>query len=219
LLDIEIGPNDYLTNLNFALMVTGEARKGRAVIVSDLVYLDLSSERSTVRSIDFGGDTIDLDASLDVGSDTSLEGVAWTIAGGYSLSANPESPMEIIGGVRYFGVESATHWDLAATIDSPDGTRHLSRTGDTSKNVDLWDGIIGLRGRAKLGERWNLPYAFDAGTGSSALTWQAMGGVTYSFGWGDVGMVYRHLAYDQDDEELIQDFSFSGPAATFTFRF
>lgn len=217
--DVEIGPNDYLQNLNAVIMVAGEARKDRMSVVSDLVYLDLSSQRSNIRRIDFGGDSVPIEASTNLETDTSLSGMAWTIAGGWSLSRNPDSPMDIIAGVRYFTVESETEWDLTTTITSGDGSREFQRTGTADTETDLWDGIIGLRGRAKIGERWRLPYAVDAGTGSSDLTWQAMGGVMYVSSWGDVGVVYRHLAYDQGDGDMVQDFSFSGPGLAFTFHF
>ena len=48
--------------------------------------------------------------------------------------------------------------------------------------------------------------------------WQAMTGVTHTYGWGDVGLVYRHLAYDQGSDGLLQNLSFSGPALSFTFH-
>ncbi len=47
----------------------------------------------------------------------------------------------------------------------------------------------------------------------------AMLGLTRSFGWGDLMLVYRHLEYDQDSDGLLQDFSFSGPALGARFSF
>jgi hypothetical protein len=86
--------------------------------------------------------------------------------------------------------------------------------------VDLWDAIIGVRGKARLGESgWFVPYYLDAGTGSSALTWQGMAGIGHTFKWGDVLLAYRHLYYDQKGDKLIQDIRFSGPALGATFRF
>jgi len=62
-------------------------------------------------------------------------------------------------------------------------------------------------------------YYLDAGTGDSDLTWNAMAGLGYGFGWGELLFAYRHLEYDQPDNKLLQDFSFSGPGfgARFTF--
>jgi hypothetical protein len=41
-LSAEVGPNDYLENLKFAGMVTGEARKGEWSVLTDLIYMDLA---------------------------------------------------------------------------------------------------------------------------------------------------------------------------------
>ena len=46
-----------------------------------------------------------------------------------------------------------------------------------------------------------------------------MTGLTYSYGWGDLMLVYRHLEYDEGEDGLLDDFSFSGPAFGARFRF
>ena len=69
------------------------------------------------------------------------------------------------------------------------------------------------------GGNWSVPYYFDIGAGSSDLTWNAMAGLSRTFGWGDLMFVYRHLAYDEDADGLMQSFSFSGPAFGAAFRF
>jgi hypothetical protein len=217
--DIRIGPNDYLSSLKFALLLAGDARKGRCSVVSDLVYLNFEDEKSRVREIDFGAGRLPVEASIDLGTQSSLKGTAWTLAAGYTLNANPSAPLDVIGGFRYLGVDTSTAWVLTGTVAGPGPGQSFPREGMSSKDVDLWDGIVGLRGHAKLGARWNMPYYVDAGTGSSSLTWQAMLGVTHSYGWGDLGLVYRHLSYDQKDDGNLQNFSFSGPAVTATFRF
>ncbi len=56
-------------------------------------------------------------------------------------------------------------------------------------------------------------------SGDSKLTWNAMIGLSYAFGWGDLIMVYRHLEYDQDSDNLLQGLRFSGPVVGARFRF
>lgn len=218
-LDVKLGPNDYLSNLKAVLMLAGDARKGKASIVTDVVYLKFSDEKSNVRSVDLGGGAIPVDTTMNVDTKTSLKGLEWTIAGGYALSSNPDATLDLIGGVRYLGLDTSADWNLTGTVTGPGSGQSFARSGSVSRNADLWDGIVGLRGRVKLGERWNMPYYLDAGTGSSSLTWQGMLGVTYSYGWGDLGLTYRHLSWEQDDNELVQKLSFSGPAFSATFRF
>ena len=41
---------------------------------------------------------------LDAGTDSDLEGLVWTLAGGYSLLEKHPGALELVGGVRYFGI-------------------------------------------------------------------------------------------------------------------
>jgi hypothetical protein len=78
---------------------------------------------------------------------------------------------------------------------------------------------LGVRGRFLLGSGFHVPYSLDVGAGSSRLTWQAAAAIGYQTGWAGVTLGYRHLAYEQSGDELVQDLSFSGPflAVSFTF--
>ena len=216
--EVEVGPNDYLTNLNAVLMLAGEARKGSWSLFTDFVYLDISAEGSSVKSVDFGGTSVA--TTLDAGTKTTLKGMAWTLGGGYTIVQTPGASLDLLGGFRYFGLDVTTDWNLTATIVGPPGSQSFPRTGSVSEGEDIWDAIIGVRGRIRLGEgHWSMRYYLDTGAGSSSFTWQGLLGVAYSFGWGDVTLAYRHLYYDQKDGKLIQDLSFSGPALGATFRF
>ena len=46
-----------------------------------------------------------------------------------------------------------------------------------------------------------------------------MGGVSYRWDWMELLAVYRHIEYDQDANEMVQDLRFSGPAIAASFRF
>ncbi|MCM3904467.1 MAG: hypothetical protein ND866_22450 [Pyrinomonadaceae bacterium] len=205
---VAVGPNDYLENLDFALMLAGEARRGNWAIISDLIYLDFAGESSAVRSV--GGTPVTVNQSTSTG----LKGLVWELAASYTVARSPAATLEVLGGFRYFGVEASVQWQLAG----PSG--QLPQAGSHTENVDLWDAIAGVRGRVMLGGgNWYVPYYLDAGAGSSALTWQGLTGIGYAFRWGDVLLAYRHLYYDQNGDKLFQDFSFSGPALGVSFRF
>lgn len=218
-LDVELGPNDYLSNLKFLMMLSGDARNGRYSVVSDVLYLDFSDEDSSVRALDLGNAEIPIAPEVNVGTRSSFRGTAWTLAGGYAVSGNPKSTLDLIGGFRYIGIRATSDWDISTTISAPDGSTVLARTGGIRKDADLWDGIVGLRGRVNLGDRWHLPYYLDAGAGASQMTWQAMAGVTYSYGWGDLGLSYRHLEVDEREDGLLQNVRLDGPAVSATFHF
>jgi hypothetical protein len=116
-------------------------------------------------------------------------------------------------------LEATVEWNLTAEVTTPGGDVILPAQGSIAQDKALWDGIIGMRGHFALGEgNWSVPFYVDAGTGDSDLTWQAMAGFTYTYGWGDLMLVYRHLAYDQGDE-LFETLSFSGPGVGARFRF
>ena len=224
--NVKVGPSDYLENLDFAFMIAGEMRKKRWSIFTDLIYLDFSSEESTAKSANFVGPgvlprrpPVEIGAGLDVGTESSLKGLLWTLATGYSLVQAKQGTLDLFGGFRYFGVETSVDWRLSATITGQIGGQSLSRSGSISQDEDLWDGIIGVRGRINLGgSNWFLPYYLDIGTGSSDFTWQGLLGVAYAFKWINLKLVYRHLYYDTEDK-LLKDLRFSGPAFGATFRF
>ena len=216
--EVETGPNDYLENLSFAMMISGEARKGRWSVFTDFIYLDFSDEESAVKSINFGGTRVS--TSGNVSTESSLRGGVWTLGAGYAVLPGRPVEMDVLGGLRYFGLEASTDWQLTATVTGPGTGQTFPRTGSISEREDLWDGIVGVRGRIWLGRsNWSIPYYLDMGTGSSSLTWQGMLGIAYSWKWIEARLAYRHLYYDQKGDKLVQDMRFSGPALGVNFRF
>ncbi len=216
--EVQVGPVDYLEALRFAMMISGEVRKDRWSVFTDVIYLDFSSEKSAVKSINFGGNLVS--SSANVSTNSSLRGGAWTLGAGYAVLPGRPVELDVFGGLRYFGLEASTDWQLALAVTGPGGGQTFPRAGSISERMDLWDGIVGVKGRVWLGRsNWSIPYYFDVGTGSSELTWQGMLGVAYSYKWLGVTLAYRHLYYDQKDDKLIQDMRFSGPALGVTFRF
>jgi hypothetical protein len=216
--EVRVGPNDYLENLNMVMMISGEARKSRWSVFTDFIYLDFSDEKSAVKAVNFGGSLVG--SSANVSTDSSLRGAAWTLGAGYAVLPGRPVEMDVFGGLRYFGLEASTDWQLGLTVTGPGGGQTFPRTGSISEREDLWDGIVGVKGRVWLGKsNWSIPYYLDVGTGSSSLTWQGMLGLAYSYKWIGATLVYRHLYYDMKGDKLIQDARFSGPAFGVNFRF
>jgi hypothetical protein len=216
--EVQVGPNDYLEALRFAMMISGEVRKDRWSVFTDFIYLDFSSEESAVKSINFGGNLVS--SSANVSTSSSFKAGAWTLGGGYAVLPGRPVELDVFGGLRYFGLHASTDWQLTAAVTGPGGGQTFPRAGSISEREDLWDGIVGVKGRVWLGRsNWGIPYYLDVGTGSSTLTWQGMIGVAYTFQWIDVTLAYRHLYYDMKGDKLIQDMRFSGPALGVTFRF
>jgi hypothetical protein len=163
--EVQVGPNDYLEALRFAMMIAGEVRKDRWAVFTDVIYLDFSSEKSSVKAVDFGGSLVS--SSANVSTDSSLKGGAWTLGAGYAVLPGRPVELDVFGGLRYFGLKASTDWQLAVAVTGPNGGQTFSRAGSISERMDLWDGIVGVKGRVWLGRsNWSIPYYLDAKTGS-----------------------------------------------------
>lgn len=215
---IDVGPTDWLDLLNGAALVGGSARKGRFLLQGDFIYLGLKSEKDKVVAV--GGGSVPVDATLNVSTQTKFDGVSWSLAAGYALSSGGRSSADLFAGVRFLSLDVTANWDLEADITAPGGEVVLPSQGSRTVGVELTDVIAGVQGSVKLGAgRWNAKYYLDVGSGSSDLTWQAMAGVEYSYGWGDVLLMYRHLDYDEGSNELLRNLTLSGPIIGARFRF
>jgi len=217
---VGVGPINWLELINFGFLVNATARKGRFSIASDLVYLSLSSDGdSRLLSLEAtipgpgGVVKIPVAADLNVSNQTDLDGLQWSVVLGYALLDREGAVVDLIAGARYFSVDLETTWNLSAEVTVPGGTEVFPASGTVGASDSLWDVVVGVRGRWSVGEsRWSVPYYLDAGTGDSDLTLNASIGLLYDFSWGGAGLFYRHLEYDQSDDDLLQNFSFSGPA-------
>jgi hypothetical protein len=149
---------------------------------------------------------------LDVEADDTIDGIyadvelkAWIVTpfASYSLIEGRLVEVDLLAGARYLYMKT----DL--------------RLGpyEDKESDDIWDGIVGVRGRVNLSEKWYLPYHLDIGTGESDVTWQALGGVGYKFSHIDVMAGYRYLKWDFDSGKAIDDMDISGPYAGLKIRF
>lgn len=216
---IDAGPTDWLELINGVMLINAGVQKGRFSLSTDLVFLSLESDEDRVASV-LDDVQIPVDATLNLSTETDFDGLAWTLVAGYSLRKTETSNIELLAGARLLDLEATVEWNLTAEITTPGGDVILPAQGSIAQDKPLWDGIIGVRGHFALGEgKWSVPFYLDAGTGDTDLTWQAMAGFTYTYGWGDLMLVYRHLAYDQGDDKLFESLSFSGPGVGARFRF
>lgn len=206
---VKVGPSDYLENLEMALMIAGEAKFDRVSVFTDIIYLDFSSQGSSVVTVTGPGGN---EFPIDAGSEVDLSGLLWTLAGGYEFVRGDSFTLQAFAGLRYFSAEAGLDWSLAGPLNQ------FPQSGSIDRESESWDGLVGVRGEGRAGN-WIFPYYVDVGGGDSELTWQALAGVGYRWGWGDLRLNYRHLAYEQSDTDLIQEAAFSGPALGATFRF
>ena len=211
--DLDISAGDILENLDFALMATGDARKGNWFVFTDFIYLNLSDDNAAVRTVTGPGGLVEI--PINTATQTKLHGFVWTLAVGYALAQGPSASLDVFVGFRDLQQTADLDWQFAGPLQL------FPQSGSLSQTAVIWDALIGAKGRIRLSEdgRWHLPYYFDIGTGASSFTWQALAGVAYAFRWGDLSLTYRYLHYDTDGGRLIDDINLSGPTLGATFRF
>jgi hypothetical protein len=222
--NVDVSNNTILENLNLAMMLTAEARKGRWALVTDFIYLDIGGQDSQVISVNFGGPggRVTVPVSVSGSASVTLKGVEWGLAGACTVAGNEHTSLEVLLGFRYFGLEATMDWNLSVAVSPPPpltGTS-FAAAGSVKESDDLWDGIVGIRGRIGLGSgKWGIPYYLDVGTGSSTITWQGMAGIQYRWSRIDLNLVYRYLYYDIENGKLLQNVAIAGPALGVNFRF
>ncbi len=201
---ISVDADTIIDSLQMAFMGSFEARKGPWSGFTDVIYLDLQGDKPKSVSVPDGTTRTLFDADLE------LSGWVWTLGGAYTPWRNQGSHLDLLAGARLLALDT----DLELTGGGP-----LHRDRSFSDSTDLWDLIVGVKGRVALNDRWFVPYYVDVGTGDTDLTWQAAAGVGYGFDWGEVSLMYRHLEYDQGGDDLVEDIAFSGGKLGVTFRF
>ena len=223
----KVKPENYLDDLDFALLIALEARKGKWLVATDYTFMNISTGGSTLKTVEFDlgpQGRIPVSAGVNTGTQTKLYTTIWTLLGGYNLVQEPKVLLDLIGGARYLKLESTTDWQLTASV-SGGGPLGLGATfpaaGSATQKGDNWDAIVGVKGRARLGDgNWFVPYYLDAGTGDSKYTVQAQTGIGYGFGWGDLVLAYRYLAWKADDDmRPIQELKLYGFGFGGIFRF
>lgn len=199
--DIKVDPDEVLSSLDFGLLLAGEIRKQKWLIMGDLVYLNASDSES-LDYPDGSGGTTPLQADLDI------ENWIVNLYGGRNVIQNDRLLMDVVAGVRYFYMKN----DLKLNAPA------IPASGSVSDKSQLWNGVIGITGQVELGHHWFVPYHLDIGTGDAKFTWQALAGIGYSWNWIELVAVYQYLSFDLE-EDGVDSLSIRGPAIGLSFWF
>ena len=191
--------DDLLDNLDMAMMTALSARKGKWSLLADFIYLDVED--------DIKGSTKLLDI-IPVPADIDVELKAWVITtvGGYTIIEEDNYSLDLLAGARYLWIE------LPLELQVGPIRRKASPSGD------IWDGVVGVRGKVDVSNDWYISYYLDAGAGDSQFTWQALWGLNYKFKKVDAIVGYRYLDWDIDGNS-IDDLTLKGPFAGVKFSF
>ncbi|MFZ0106214.1 MAG: hypothetical protein WAK92_05075 [Thiobacillus sp.] len=212
---IDVSSEDVLDALKMAFMGTASAKKGQWGLWTDLVYADFGAKKSGSRDFTIGNAEIPADVNANLKYD--IKTWVWTVAGTYELVKKPNYTLDVLGGVRYLDVSQTLDWSISGDISS---LPPVSRDGSAEASSSLWDGIVGVKGVADLGNdhKWFIPYYLDVGTGQSDLTWQVNAGIGYRYNWGSLVATWRYLDYEMDSNEPIKSVNLNGPLFGATFQ-
>ena len=191
-----------------------EVQSGKWGGLVDWVYSDVGSDKTGTRDFSIQGQP--LPAGLTANLSLDVKSNILTLAGTYSLIEKAAYSTSLVFGTRMLDMDQTLVWSFVGR-----GPLGIGPTGVSNVSATNWDAIIGARGRARFGDglRWFVPYHLDIGTGNSKFTWQAILGFGYSFGWGDVGVVWRYLDYEFKSGEPVQSMTFNGVAVGVSFKF
>jgi hypothetical protein len=172
--DVDASFSDILKNLNGALMLEAELRKGRFGVISDTIYANLEDDGATAQD----RLKVDATANLLIQSFAATYRVGtWQLAdlgraGPLAVTVDPYA------GARYTYLDT----QLDGKLDLPNFGISAQRTAEGDKQ---WlDPIVGVRTIWTLGERWSLVLAGDVGgiSTSDQYSAEAFGLVGYRFG-------------------------------------
>ncbi len=196
--DVDAGITDSDVDLNFGFMATFEARKNRLIILTDLQYSNLGTDRATPRglfstaSADFK--TFVLDPEV-----------------GYRIVDNREKGafVDVLGGFRY--------WRLKTDLTLNPGLL----SGVSATRSRGWvDAVAGIRGRAHITPRIFLTGKADLGGGGSNFSYQLFGGAGVLVGKRYALIAgYRDLAVNYDKDGFLFDTALHGPILGFGIKF
>jgi len=195
--------DDVLGNINGAIMLVGEARKGRFGVVMDVVYTDIEGEDPTPLGIFYSA----------LNSRTK----SWmvSVAGLYRLVESQNRFLDVIGGVRYWSVDSEL------TLKGPQFPFLSERS--LSNKEDWFDPIIGLKGLMPIGEsKFFVSGAFVIGGfgAGSDFMWDALINLGYQWTKGfSTTIGYRYLDVDYEKNGFLYDAAQQGLTLGLSWRF
>jgi hypothetical protein len=217
-----IGFGALVSNLNFATMVSADARYDRFSVLTDFIYMNLGGTDAQFRTLNFPNHpAIPISASVQTRASLDLTSSIWTLAGGYTVVQGGWGNFDAIVGFRYLSVNPRLDYNLALTVAGPRGNgATFGGGGSVSGSGNFWNGIGGFRGRIRVGDGGLfIPYYFDAGTGGSNLTWQIASGLGYHAGPVDLSLTYRYLSFEQSSSSVVQHLWIQGPMLMVNFTF
>lgn len=169
----------------FGLMGAFEARHGRVLVMTDLVYMKLGADAGGVRARSVhppvGG-------TLAASMSAQFEMVIAEAALGYELvrwrgAGASETAIDVYGGGRFWWQKAEVELGLTAGLNIGDLKLARGRAIADSGDVTWVDPLVGLRLRHRFTPQLDMVLRGDVGGFGvgSRFSWQAMGSVNWEF--------------------------------------
>jgi len=210
--NVQVGPSDYLTNLNSAGMLGFNIRKGDAELLGDYIFTNVSSNGTFGTTISGPLGHVKIPATFT--TNARVASSIWELAAGLSIAHGHNADANILIGWRQLPL--TTNLDYTATV----GSRvTFTRSGSVRIAPLANDVIFGFNGKVFLGDHFFAPYYIDMGVGATQSTWEGYGGAGYAFNHGQtIVATFRTLNYyGFSSSSPVQKLNMWGPLFGYTF--
>jgi hypothetical protein len=186
---IDLSFGDVMSHFKFGLMGTFEARRGKFVILNDMIWIKMSEERNTP-----GG----LYSTAKIGVNMFV----WNPEVGYRLYESDAGSFDVLGGIRLTSVENTLKFSSGILAGF-----------DVNARKTWAAPIVGAHGLVNLSPKFFLSTVFDAGGGfGTHFTGQFYGGAGYRI-TPKIALIggYRYFKNNfSDSEGFVFDTSMNG---------
>ena len=213
-LNTQVGPNAYLSKINFAAMGAVELRKGDVGVYGDAITLNVSSADTFVTSV--SGPLGHVNLPVDLGTSAHLSSTIWEAGADLTMWHNDTADVQFLTGWRQIRITGNLDYNVIAGKN-----QQFARSGSLSKTDNVGDVVFGFKGKAAIGDGgWFVPYYVDYGVGApSNNTWQAYTGIGKATRGGAFLLLFRELNYDfNPGASFVQKVRLGGPLLGYSIK-
>ena len=195
--DVQVNFDDI--GLSGAFTGSADVRYGKFGVLGDLTYYEVEADKDIA-----AGPLPDADGTV------TISGAKGMIVGYWRAYETDRASVDILGGAHYLGIDA----DVA--VSTP------NRRIAFGAKEDLWDPVIGVRGKTMISEHFGvIGLATAGGFGvSSESLYEVQAYLSYRFNdliTAEAG--YRFYSTKWEGDCIDYDASFSGPLIGLTFTF
>ena len=192
--------DDILENMEAAITLHYEARKGKVVLFAEYQYVELNPEISSEAG------------PFEVSADIDFTIQMLELGLGYAVWRDEDTLWEMLGGIRVTDHDLDVDIDAKIEIPLPNPIER-EFSGNLDGGDDWMHPFLGLRLIQNFTDKWSLVLRGDAALGGfDNKAWHINALVDYRFNkWGSVFGGYRHMDYDYESSGYAYDASQRGP--------